>query len=106
MNRYAKSVLTATVVTLSLTACSSAGGTSCNEYAAMDMNERISLERDLMSSKDLDPNDQGNVIGLRNALNNFCGTTGLRALRGEPEEASRNNSTPIEEAVDWDASYW
>lgn len=100
----ALAVAAATVLVLA--GCSDPGATTCDEYAAMTRNERSDLERDLLLANDLEPNDLGNMTGVRDALNNFCGTTGIALLVGDTEEASRNHTEPLTDAVDWDSSYW
>lgn len=106
MKRHSITLMAGTALLLTLTACSSPGATTCSEYAALDWDERISLEQDLLSSKDLEPRDVGNTTGVRNAINNYCGTSGANVLQGGSEEATRNVSSPIEDAIDWDSSYW
>lgn len=105
MRLYAVAAITALTV-LPLTGCSDPGATSCDEYAAMGWDERSSFERDLLISHDLEPNDLGNMTGVRDAINNFCGTTGIGTVAGGTENATQNHSEPVNGAIDWDSSYW
>ncbi|CAN7342860.1 hypothetical protein [Arthrobacter sp. LjRoot14] len=86
----------------SLTGCSNAGKTTCSEYAAKSYSDKQNTSKALLAEHDLEPNDVGNTVGLSQALDSFCGLSG----GFQPGKASRNASTPLDEAVNWSAKRW
>ncbi|GAA2145760.1 hypothetical protein GCM10009825_38770 [Arthrobacter humicola] len=97
----ALAVLTAIASTMLLSGCNGAGSTTCDQYAAQSFNDRQSTERALLSAHDLDQNSIGNTMGLLNALNSYCGVSGLGS-----EKAGQNGSSPLDKAVNWSAKNW
>lgn len=85
-----------------LTGCSNAGKTTCSEYAAKSYSDKQSTSKALLQEHDLEPNDIGNTVGLSKALDSFCGLPG----GFQPGTASRNGSSPLNEAVNWSAKRW
>lgn len=77
--------------------------TTCDEYAAQSFSEQNDTTTKLLKSHDLEPHDVGNVAGLQSALLDFCGV-GASAVAGG--KASRNGSSPISDAVNWDSDTW
>lgn len=96
----------AAVSILLLTSCSDPGATTCDEYAAMSSGDRSSLERDLLTAHDLEPNHLGNTLGVAAALENFCGVEDNTLALPGSDTSSRNNSSTVDEAVDWNSSQW
>ncbi|MBT8162571.1 MULTISPECIES: hypothetical protein [Arthrobacter] len=86
---------------LILSGCNGAGSTTCDQYAAQSFSQRQSTERDLLTAHDLDQNSVGNTLGLLNALNSYCGVSGLGS-----EKAGQNGSSTLDNAVDWSAKNW
>ncbi|WP_268933486.1 hypothetical protein [Sinomonas notoginsengisoli] len=41
------------------------------------------------------------MVGLTRALTSYCGITGFGS-----QKATRNNSSPIDRAVDWSSKTW
>lgn len=91
----------AIAATILLSGCNSAGSTTCDQYAAQSFNDRQSTERALLAAHDLDQNSIGNTMGLLNALNSYCGVSGLGS-----EKAGQNGSSTLDKAVDWSAKNW
>lgn len=89
----------ALVLAAMATGCSSPGTITCQEYGEMSSNERVSTERSLLKSHKLDPNNFDNVIGVSDALRNFCGVSFNSG-------ATSNMDMPLDEATDWDSKYW
>lgn len=84
-----------------LTACSGAGNTTCDQYAAKSFSDQGATARDLLGSHNLEPYSVGNTVGITKALSSFCGITGLGN-----EKASKNKNTAIDKAVNWSAKNW
>lgn len=78
-----------------------AGSTTCFAYGELGLAQRSMLLADLLTDGGLDPVAQGNELGIRTAVDDFCGSTAV-PLTG----ASRNLDAPIRDAVDWDAEDW
>lgn len=87
-----------------LTACSSAGATTCADYGALTWNEREDVLRDLLKEHRLEPMAVGNSLGVKDAVNAFCGTSS--PIMGADRPATQNQDRPIEESHDWDSPHW
>ncbi|WP_167202175.1 hypothetical protein [Actinomyces respiraculi] len=77
---------------LPLAGCSSAGDTTCSEFYDMNSDERIDVLKDLLREHDLVVYDPVNLSGVTKAVLGYCTTN--------------PGSATLEEAVDWDSSYW
>lgn len=97
----ALTLLVGMAATLLLSGCNGAGSTTCDQYAGQSFNDRQSTERALLAAHDLDQNSIGNTMGLLNALNSYCGVSGLGS-----EKAGKNGSSTLDKAVDWSAKNW
>ncbi|MDP9905606.1 hypothetical protein [Arthrobacter bambusae] len=97
----ALSLAIAIAATILLSGCNSAGSMTCDQYAAQSFNDRQNTERALLSAHDLDQNSIGNTVGLLNALNSYCGVSGLGS-----EKARQNGSSTLDKAVNWSAKNW
>jgi hypothetical protein len=86
-----------------LSACTSAGSTTCSELAAQDSSAQNSTLSSLLREHDLDPYAVNNVVGLQTAVSGFCGLT---LIPGFEEEPSQNADQPIADAVDWESETW
>jgi hypothetical protein len=86
----------------SLTGCSNAGATTCDQYAGKAYSDRHSTSKALLEEHDLEPNSVGNTVGLIKALDSYCGLSGGL----QPGTASRNGSRPLSDAVNWSAKNW
>lgn len=105
MKRPITTALACILAIAGLTGCSdSAGTTTCDEYAAMTVGERSSLQNSLLREHGLDPYAVSNAAGLSVALMEFCDLS-AGSLLG-PGQARANNSSPLDDAVDWDSPYW
>lgn len=93
---------------MALAACAGGnpGETTCDEYAAMTYNERSDLDESLLKAHGLDPNSISNIAGLNDAIAEFCGSHMGGVLVGQEDTATRNNSEPLENAVDWESDSW
>lgn len=78
-----------------------AGSTTCFAFGELSLTERTALLAELLVEAGLDPHAQGNELGIRTAVDDFCGSATV-PLSG----ASRNLDEPILKAVDWDAESW
>jgi hypothetical protein len=97
--RLIASVCAAAALT-GLAACSSAGSKTCSQYASMSFGDRLSLQRDLLGEHDLDTASMGNMTGVSEALDSYCGVSSYAST------GTKNSSSPIDQAVDWDSKYW
>lgn len=90
-----------------LAGCSNAGGTTCDEYAAMDNSGRQSTEKGLLRAHNLDTDALGNSLGVTAAIDSYCGVLD-NVIAGLPgsEAATQNNDSAIENATDWTATNW
>lgn len=97
-------MLVALAVSGFTTACSATGRTvTCDQYAAEKFTDQTSTLSDLLNAHDVAPGNMVNVMGVTNAVSQFCGETASELLGGH---ASRNNSRPIDDAVDWNSKTW
>lgn len=78
-----------------------AGATTCFAYGEMSLAERTTLLAELLTAEGLDPAAPGNELGIRTAVDEFCGSSAV-PLTG----AASNLHRPIREAVDWDSNDW
>lgn len=79
-----------------LAGCASPSAMTCDEFAQLSNDDRMSTIKDLIKEQDLDPNS--NIIGttsVQTDVLNYCG------IIWGSSEATRNNDQPIENAVDW-----
>ena len=83
-----------------LAACSSVGSKTCSQYASMSLGDRLSVQRDLLGEHDLDTSSMGNMTGVSEALDSYCGVSSYAST------ATKNSSSKIDQAVDWDSEYW
>ena len=97
--RLIASVCAAAALT-GLAACSSVGSKTCSQYASMSMGDRLSAQRDLLREHDLDTSSIGNMTGVSEALDSYCGASSYGST------ASKNSTSPLDQAVDWDSQYW
>ena len=74
-----------------LTACTDAGGTTCEEFTAQSSVEQTDTLHDLLNEHDLETADYGNVQGVTQAVSSLC---------------SSNPGAELDEASDWDSGYW
>lgn len=90
-----------------LAACSSPGSTTCDQYAAMSNDKRDSTEDALLSAHDLKVLSATNKVALTQKIDQFCGVSD-NVIAGMPgsDKATRNNSMPIDKAVDWSKKTW
>lgn len=90
-----------------LAACSSAGSTTCDQYASMSSDKRDSTEDALLSSHNLKTLSVTNKVALTQKIDDFCGVRD-NVIAGMPgsDKATRNNSAPIDKAVDWSRKTW
>lgn len=94
----------ALVISLPLASCSDAGSTPCAEFGEMAYNERDATLIQLLRDHRLDESHVGNSLGVQSAVDSFCGTRTNLLFDDEP--ASQNFDQQIDDAVDWDSSYW
>ena len=85
----------------SIAGCSSVGNTKCSEFANQSFSERQSTMDSLLDAHNLKQSSVSNTLGLMNALNTFCGTSGLGH-----ETAKKNADLSIDKAVDWSSKTW
>ena len=90
------------LVVVSLTGCSNPGALTCDEYAAQSRSDRSATQRALLEAHDLEPHAMGNALGITQAINSYCGLTGIK----DKEAAKKNGSNPLDKAVDWSAARW
>ena len=83
-----------------LAACSSVGSKTCSQYASMSLGDRLSVQRDLLGEHDLDISSIGNMTGVSDALDSYCGVSSYGST------ATKNSSSQIDQAVDWESRYW
>ena len=83
-----------------LAACSSVGSKTCSQYASMSLGDRLSVQRDLLGEHDLDTSSLGNMTGVSEALDSYCGVSSFGS------SATKNSRSTIDQAVDWDSKYW
>jgi hypothetical protein len=86
---------------LGLSACASAGDTTCADLGEMDSVEVAMTLRDLLVHHDLDPDSTSNMLGLTDAVQTFCG--GSAVIGGD---AAGNHDRPLDDAVDWASPTW
>lgn len=86
------------VLITALSACAGGGAVTCRHYGDTALTARGKLLTDLLRAHDLDTADPGNVLGVTNAVNAFCGTYGA--------VARDNLERSIDEAVDWSSPSW
>lgn len=87
---------------VSLSGCSNPGAVTCDEYAAQSRSEKSATQKGLLEAHDLEPNAMGNALGVSQAINSYCGMTGIK----DKEAAKKNGSNPLDKAVDWSAKQW
>jgi len=92
-------MLGAAALALSLTGCSGAGDTTCQEYAEMGLKGQTSELRSLLSSHDLDPDSSSNIAGVTQAVANLCGSTVMLGQTSNPDAV-------LDDAADWEATTW
>lgn len=93
-------------ILLGLSACSSAGTTTCSQYAALSNQDRQSVQRTLLREHDLeDRTSTSNLIGVSEAIDKFCGVNSLFAS-GTQAAATRNAAAQIDSAVNWNSPTW
>ena len=97
--RLIASVFAAAALT-GLAACSSVGSKTCAQYASLSAGDRLSVQRDLLGEHDLNTSSLGNMTGVSDALDSYCGVSSYGST------ASKNSSSTIDQAVDWDSKYW
>ena len=97
--RFIASICAAAALT-GLAACSSVGSKTCSQYASMSLGDRLSVQRDLLGEHDLDISSIGNMTGVSEALDSYCGVSNYGST------ASKNSTSPLDQAVDWDSKYW
>jgi hypothetical protein len=85
-----------------LPACSDPGATTCDEYAAQSRSDRLATEKSLLEAHDLEPKAMGNALGISQAIDSYCGLTGIK----DKEAAKKNGGNPLDKAVDWSAKRW
>ena len=90
------------LVVVSLTGCSNPGALTCDEYAAQSRSDRSATQKALLEAHDLEPNAMGNALGISQAINSYCGLTGIK----DKEAAKKNGSNALDKAVDWSAARW
>lgn len=90
-----------TAVFATVTGCSSSGSITCDEYAAQSFDEKGETIRSLLVEHRLESNDVGNTVGASSTVDGFCGTIAIQSGK-----ATRNESIPIEQAIDWDSPTW
>jgi hypothetical protein len=78
-------------VPLGLTACTDAGGTTCEEFTSQSVVEQTDTLHDLLSEHDLQPSDLGNIQGVSQAVSSLC---------------AANPGAELDEASDWESGYW
>lgn len=89
--RLAAAVMLAVGV-LPLAGCSSAGDTTCSEFYDMNGDEQVDVLQDLLDEHDLVSYDPGNLLGVTEAVYEYCATS--------------SGSATLEDAVDWNSPYW
>lgn len=94
-------------MTVGLAGCSNPGATTCDQYAAMSNKDRQSTERGLLSAHHLEQLSVSNSVGLTQDIDAFCRVLDniIPGLPGSTA-ATKNNSMPIDKAVDWSKSTW
>lgn len=103
--RHSKAATVAALLALavvSLSGCSNPGALTCDEYAAQSRSERTATQKGLLESHGLEPKALGNALGVSQAINSYCGMTGIK----DKETAKENGSRPVDNAVDWSAKQW
>jgi hypothetical protein len=83
-----------------LVACSTVGSKTCSQYASMSMGDRLSAQRDLLREHDLDTSSIGNMTGVSEALDSYCGVSSYGST------ASKNLTSQLDQGVNWDSEYW
>lgn len=90
------------IASTSLVGCSDPGATTCDEYAALSRGERQKTEKALLEAHNLETRNLDNMLGLSEALSNYCG---VNSLKGN-DKARSNGSNSLEKAVNWSAKKW
>lgn len=102
-----KRVIVATLCLMSiggLSGCSTSGAMTCAEYGELSQADRDSALDDLLTENRLDDSALGNTLGVVAAVDNYCGTT--TSMLFDPEPATSNVDSAIENAVDWESESW
>lgn len=99
--RMTSAALVAACLTVTLTGCAKAAAdTTCDEFAAMDLNKRTSTVNRMIRDKGLDPNS--NILGAVNLANDVASFCGLPTLANAGVQGARqNNNQPISHGVNW-----
>ena len=66
----------------------------------MSMGDRLSAQRDLLREHDLDTSSIGNMTGVSEALDSYCGVSSYGST------ASKNLTSHLDQGVNWDSEYW
>lgn len=84
-------IATAVMSATTLTGCSKAGSTTCQEFNAQSISDQTSTIRSLLKQHDLDPDSITNVTELTKDVSAYC----------------RNGSSgTLENATDWESPTW
>ncbi|WP_024285980.1 hypothetical protein [Cellulomonas sp. KRMCY2] len=78
-----------------LSGCSSPDDLTCAEYGALSPGEQAEVTMDLLAAHDLEPTDTGNILGVTQAIVDFCGPF-----------SSENPEGRLEDVTDWDSGTW
>lgn len=96
-------VLVGLTVCSMLSACSSAGSVTCDEFQASDSNSQFSTERALLREHGGNPDSAEDIFQLRTVIADFCG---MLPVPGFPDAPTQNQDQPLSNAVDWDSVTW
>ena len=102
MNRRANASVAgiALLVGGALAGCSSTGAMTCEEYAALGLDQQTMAIMNMATDHNLDPTS--NIWGTAKMgaeVSLFCGVDGLLGNA----TSTRNETSPIDEAIDWDS---
>jgi signal transduction histidine kinase len=90
-----------------LAACANPGATTCDQYAALSRSERGDVESALLKAHNLEVYSVSNALGITQAIDKYCGVqdNAFGPMPGSTK-ATLNNSSPIDQAVDWSTKKW
>lgn len=87
-------IVPAALLVASLTGCSSAKSTTCEEFAKQSSTDQSSTIMDLIKANDLDPtSNMMGLVGVEQDVIQYCGAYG--------GTATKNSSSSINSAVNW-----
>lgn len=93
--RAAAVCLVTAMAAATLSGCSSPDDLTCAEFGELSSGEQTEATMDLLAAHDLEPTDTGNILGVTQAIVDFCGPF-----------SSENPDGRLEDVTDWDSGTW